>query len=42
MYLAEDKIMCIEILTNKNYIIKCLPDSKCVTDPVINFLGVMK
>lgn len=34
MYLAEDRIFCLDIYCrkNKNYILKYVPDSRAVTD----------
>jgi len=33
MFLAEDRILCLEIFTRKNYILKYLPDARAETDP---------
>jgi cellulose synthase/poly-beta-1,6-N-acetylglucosamine synthase-like glycosyltransferase len=38
MYLAEDRILCLEIFTKANYILKYIPDSECYTDSVKYFL----
>ena len=38
MFLAEDRILCLEIFTKKNYILKYLKDAKCATDAVNNII----
>ena len=47
MYLAEDRIMCLEIVvktensySNKNYYLKYIPNSKCLTDPPETLQGL--
>ncbi len=42
MYLAEDRILCLEIFTKENYILKYVPDAECSTDSVKYFLQLMK
>ena len=42
MMLAEDRILCLEIFTRKNYILKYIPDAECATDPIKYFLLLMK
>lgn len=42
MYLAEDRILCLEIFTKSNYILKYIPDAECFTDSVKYFLQLMK
>ena len=42
MYLAEDRILCLEIFTKQNYILKYIPDAECKTDSVKYFLQLMK
>lgn len=34
MYLAEDRILCLEIFSRDNYILKYIPEALCWTDPV--------
>lgn len=34
MYLAEDRILCLEIFSRENYILKYIPEALCWTDPV--------
>lgn len=36
MFLAEDRILCLEIFCRKghNYLLKYIPDSEAYTDPV--------
>ena len=34
MFLAEDRILCLEIFTKKNYIMKYISEAECLTDPV--------
>ena len=34
MYLAEDRILCLEIFARDNYILKYIPEALCWTDPV--------
>lgn len=38
MMLAEDRILCLEIFTRENYILKYIPDAYCNTDPVKYFI----
>lgn len=33
MFLAEDRILCLEIFTRGNYVLKYLPDARAETDP---------
>lgn len=42
MMLAEDRILCLEIFTRKNFILKYIPDAVCNTDPIKYFLLLMK
>jgi cellulose synthase/poly-beta-1,6-N-acetylglucosamine synthase-like glycosyltransferase len=42
MFLAEDRILCLEIFTKKNYIMKYIPDACSLTDPVKEFTLLMK
>ena len=42
MFLAEDRILCLEIFTRKNFTLKYIPDSECVTDPVKYLVALMK
>lgn len=42
MMLAEDRILCLEIFTRQNYILKYIPDAMCHTDPIKYFLLLMK
>ena len=43
-YLAEDRIMCLEIIAqkNENYIIHYIPGAKCLTDPPITLTQLIK
>lgn len=43
-YLAEDRIMCLEIITKKqkNFIIHYVPGAKCLTDPPLSLTGLVK
>jgi cellulose synthase/poly-beta-1,6-N-acetylglucosamine synthase-like glycosyltransferase len=46
MYLAEDRIMCFQIISqqsrnNKAYELKYLPGAKAVTDPPTSLLRLM-
>ena len=42
-YLAEDRIMCLEILAcNGNWTISYVPGAKCLTDPPTTLKGLMK
>lgn len=41
MFLAEDRILCLEIFTKKNFVLKYLPDAKCETDAILSFIGLM-
>ena len=42
-YLAEDRIMCLEILAREgNWTISYVPGAKCLTDPPITLKGLMK
>lgn len=43
-YLAEDRIMCLEIIAKKdcNYIINYIPGAKCLTDPPLSLSGLVK
>jgi len=38
MFLAEDRILCLEIFTKKDYILKYIPDARCKTDAIDNFV----
>ena len=42
--LAEDRIMCLEIVIQKNtnWIISYIPSAKCLTDPPISLTGLLK
>ncbi len=44
MYLAEDRIFCLEILVkkNNNYILNYVPHCKAVTDPPTSIIGLIK
>ena len=44
MFLAEDRIMCLEILTKKGerYLLKYVPGAKAVTDPPTDFKTLLK
>jgi len=44
MYLAEDRIMCLEIVAkqNNNYLLHYLPGCKALTDPAMGLIGMMK
>ena len=44
MYLAEDRIMCLEILIKRNeaWILKYVPGCKALTDPPDNLITLMK
>ena len=44
MYLAEDRIMCLEILTRKdsNWILNYIPNCKAITDPPTGSLQLIK
>lgn len=42
MFLAEDRILCLEIFTKKNFIMKYIPEATCITDPVKQFTQLMK
>jgi len=42
MMLAEDRVLCLEIFTRKNFILKYIPDAICATDPIKYFLLLMK
>jgi cellulose synthase/poly-beta-1,6-N-acetylglucosamine synthase-like glycosyltransferase len=43
-YLAEDRIMCLEIIAkrNENYIIHYVPGAICLTDPPLNLNSLIK
>lgn len=41
MYLAEDRILCLEIYAKKNYYLKYVPDAICHTDPIKNLADLM-
>lgn len=43
MYLAEDRILCLEIysLFNKRYTLRYIPTAKAVVDPVTNLVNLM-
>lgn len=43
-YLAEDRIMCLEIIAKKNkeYIISYIPGAKCLTDPPLSLTQLIK
>jgi cellulose synthase/poly-beta-1,6-N-acetylglucosamine synthase-like glycosyltransferase len=43
-YLAEDRIMCLEILAkrHKDYVIHYVPGAKCLTDPPMSLTDLMK
>lgn len=43
-FLAEDRIMCLEILTKKdcNYILKFIPGAKALTDPPMSLMQLLK
>ena len=42
-FLAEDRIMPLEILASKgNWTVKYVPGAKCLTDPPLSLLGLMK
>jgi chitin synthase len=44
MYLAEDRVMCLEILRklSKNWILRYIPGCIALTDPPMSFLGFIK
>ena len=44
MYLAEDRIMCLEILIKRNeaWLLKYIPGSKALTDPPENVMGLIR
>lgn len=43
MYLAEDRILCLEIFSwiGKAYTLKYIPDAKASVDPVNSLYGMM-
>ncbi|CAI2366835.1 unnamed protein product [Moneuplotes crassus] len=43
-YLAEDRIMCLEIIAkaHENFIIHYIPGAKCLTDPPMSLTGLLK
>lgn len=43
-YLAEDRIMCLEIIAaeKQDWIINYIPGAKCLTDPPITLVGLIK
>ena len=41
MYLAEDRILCLEIFAKKNFYLKYVPDAICHTDPIKNLSDLM-
>ena len=44
MFLAEDRIMCLEVLTKKgnNYLLQYVPGALSVTDPPTDFKTLLK
>jgi chitin synthase len=43
MYLAEDRIFCLQLFIKKgeNYILQYLPGCKAITDPPYNIIGLI-
>lgn len=43
MYLAEDRILCVDLFCRKNctYTLKFLPNVKCVTDAMPTLIGLL-
>ena len=43
-YLAEDRIMCLEIIAKENwdFILNYVPGAKCLTDPPLSLTGLIK
>lgn len=41
MYLAEDRILCLEIFAKRNFYLKYIPDAICHTDPIKNLADLM-
>ena len=43
-YLAEDRIMCLEIIAkeHEDFIIHYVPGAKCLTDPPMSLTGLLK
>ena len=41
MYLAEDRILCLEIFSRDNFILKYIPEALCWTDPVKSMVVLM-
>jgi chitin synthase len=44
MYLAEDRVMCLEILRrySKNWVLRYIPGCRALTDPPTNVVGLIK